>query len=140
MSNIKILVDSSGSMGEIGISSVVRYIIYILNNNFVINNISYRLISINDEMKEIKKLKELKFIGKLNENILKQYLIENKDDKIIFLSDGDFYIEKIEGITNNKNLYCINFSENVKVSLENLTNKNNIFHSSQISNLLKEVI
>lgn len=140
MSNIKILVDSSGSMGEIGISSVVRYIIYILNNNFVINNISYRLISINDEMKEIKKLKELKFVGKLNENILKQYLIENKDDKIIFLSDGDFYIEKIEGITNNKNLYCINFSENVKVSLENLTNKNNIFHSSQISNLLKEVI
>jgi hypothetical protein len=140
MSNIKILVDSSGSMGEIGISSVVKYIIYILNNNFVINNISYRLISINDEMKEIKKLKELKFIGKLNENILKQYLIENKDDKIIFLSDGDFYIDKIEGITNNKNLYCINFSENVKVSLENLTNKNNIFHSSQISNLLKEVI
>lgn len=140
MSNIKILVDSSGSMGETGISSVVKYIIYILNNNFVINNISYRLISINDEMKEIKKLKELKFIGKLNENILKQYLIENKDDKIIFLSDGDFYIEKIEGITNNKNLYCINFSENVKVSLENLTNKNNIFHSSQISNLLKEVI
>lgn len=140
MSNIKILVDSSGSMGEIGISSVVKYIIYILNNNFVINNISYRLISISDEMKEIKKLKELKFIGKLNENILKQYLIENKDDKIIFLSDGDFYIEKIEGITNNKNLYCINFSENVKVSLENLTNKNNIFHSSQISNLLKEVI
>jgi hypothetical protein len=140
MSNIKILVDSSGSMGEIGISSVVKYIIYILNNNFVINNISYRLISINDEMKEIKKLKELKFVGKLNENILKQYLIENKDDKIIFLSDGDFYIEKIEGITNNKNLYCINFSENVKVSLENLTNKNNIFHSSQISNLLKEVI
>ena len=140
MSNIKILVDSSGSMGEIGISSVVRYIIYILNNNFVINNISYRLISINDEMKEIKKLKELKFIGKLNENILKQYLIENKDDKIIFLSDGDFYIDKIEGIINHKNLYCINFSENVKVSLENLTNKNNIFHSSQISNLLKEVI
>ena len=140
MSNIKILVDSSGSMGEIGISSVVKYIIYILNNNFVINNISYRLISINDEMKEIKKLKELKFVGKLNENILKQYLIENKDDKIIFLSDGDFYIEKIEGITNNKNLYCINFSENVKVSLENLTNKNNIFHSSQFSNLLKEVI
>lgn len=140
MSNIKILVDSSGSMGEIGISSVVKYIIYILNNNFVINNISYRLISISDEMKEIKKLKELKFIGKLNENILKQYLIENKDDKIIFLSDGDFYIDKIEGITNNKNLYCINFSENVKVSLENLTNKNNIFHSSQISNLLKEVI
>ena len=140
MSNIKILVDSSGSMGEIGISSVVKYIIYILNNNFVINNISYRLISINDEIKEIKKLKELKFIGKLNENILKQYLIENKDDKIIFLSDGDFYIDKIEGITNNKNLYCINFSENVKVSLENLTNKNNIFHSSQISNLLKEVI
>lgn len=140
MSNIKILVDSSGSMGEIGISSVVKYIIYILNNNFVINNISYRLISINDEMKEIKKLKELKFIGKLNENILKQYLIENKDDKIIFLSDGDFYIDKIGGITNNKNLYCINFSENVKVSLENLTKKNNIFHSSQISNLLKEVI
>ena len=140
MSNIKILVDSSGSMGEIGISSVVKYIIYILNKNFLINNISYRLISINDEMKEIKKLKELKFIGKLNENILKQYLIENKDDKIIFLSDGDFYIDKIEGITNNKNLYCINFSENVKVSLENLTNKNNIFHSSQISNLLKEVI
>lgn len=140
MSNIKILVDSSGSMGEIGISSVVKYIIYILNNNFVINNISYRLISISDEMKEIKKLKELKFIGKLNENILKQYLIENKDDKIIFLSNGDFYIDKIEGITNNKNLYCINFSENVKVSLENLTNKNNIFHSSQISNLLKEVI
>ena len=140
MSNIKILVDSSGSMGEIGISSVVKYIIYILNNNFVINNISYRLISINDEMKEIKKLKELKFVGKLNENILKQYLIENKDDKIIFLSDGDFYIEKIEGITNIKNLYCINCSENVKVSLENLTNKNNIFHSSQISNLLKEVI
>ena len=140
MSNIKILVDSSGSMGEIGISSVVKYIIYILNNNFVINNISYRLISINYELKEIKRLKELKFIGKLNENILKQYLIENKDDKIIFLSDGDFYIDKIEGIINNKNLYCINFSENVKVSLENLTNKNNIFYSSQISNLLKEVI
>ena len=55
---IKIIVDSSGSMGEIGVSSVVKYILNILKNNFEISNIKYDIILINNETKEIENISQ----------------------------------------------------------------------------------
>ena len=137
MNNVKILIDSSGSMGEIGVSSVVKYVINILSNNLLNNRIEYQLLSINNEVREYKKIE---FNGKLDGNVLKNYLNKNKNETIIFLSDGDFYIKEIDEILENPNLYCIRISESVKVDLEKLTTRDKIFHSSQVSSLLKEII
>ena len=49
---IKIIVDSSGSMGEVGVSSVVKYTLNILKNNFEISDIQYDIILINNEIKD----------------------------------------------------------------------------------------
>ena len=76
---IKIIVDSSGSMGEIGVSSVVKYILNILKNNFEISNIKYDIILINNEIKEIENIKEIKFFNQLKESILIDYILKNRE-------------------------------------------------------------
>lgn len=137
---IKIIVDSSGSMGEVGVSSVVKYTLNILKNNFEISDIQYDIILINNEIKEIEKLKEIKFFNQLKENILIDYILKNKKLKIIFLTDGDFYIDEQIYSEGENNLYCLYFSRKLKFSLEKLTTSDKIFHCSEITNLIKKII
>ena len=131
---IKIIVDSSGSMGEIGVSSVVKYTLNILKNNFEISNIQYDIILINNEIKEIK------FFNQLKESILIDYILKNREFKIIFLTDGDFYIDEQIYSEGENNLYCLYFGEKLKFSLEKLTTSDKIFHCSEITNLIKKII
>ena len=137
---IKIIVDSSGSMGEIGVSSVVKYILNILKNNFEISNIKYNIILINNETKEIENIKEIKFFNQLKESILIDYILKNREFKIIFLTDGDVYIDEQIYLEEENDLYCLYFVEKLKVSLEKLTNSDKIFHCSEITNLIKKII
>lgn len=137
---IKIIVDSSGSMGEVGVSSVVKYTLNILKNNFEISNIQYDIILINNEIKEIEKLKEIKFFNQLKENILIDYILKNKKLKIIFLTDGDFYIDEQIYSEGENNLYCLYFGGKLKFSLEKLTTSDKISHCSEITNLIKKII
>ena len=131
---IKIIVDSSGSMGEIGVSSVVKYILNILKNNFEISNIKYDIILINNETKEIENIKEIKFFNQLKESILIDYILKNREFKIIFLTDEQIYLEE------ENDLYCLYFGEKIKFSLEKLTTSDKIFHCSEITNLIKKII
>ena len=124
---IKIIVDSSGSMGEVGVSSVVKYTLNILKNNFEISNIQYDIILINNEIKE-------------KESILIDYILKNREFKIIFLTDGDFYIDEQIYSEGENNLYCLYFGGKLKFSLEKLTTSDKIFHCSEITNLIKKII
>ena len=137
---IKIIVDSSGSMGEISVSSVVKYILNILKNNFEISNIKYDIILINNEIKEIENIKEIKFFNQLKESILIDYILKNREFKIIFLTDGDFYIDEQIYLEEENDLYCLYFGEKLKFSLEKLTTSDKIFHCSEITNLIKKII
>lgn len=121
-------------------SSVVKYTLNILKNNFEISNIQYDIILINNEIKEIEKLKEIKFFSQLKENILIDYILKNKKLKIIFLTDGDFYIDEQIYSEGENNLYCLYFGEKLKFSLEKLTTSDKIFHCSEITNLIKKII
>lgn len=136
--DVKILIDSSGSMNERGVSSVLKYILNILKNNFNDLGMSYEFISINENKLKISEIKDLKFKGKLNEKILLD-IIESENSKIIFLTDGDIQIDKLNLKEKNQKFYCLNLSKESSTNLKKICDKDRIYDVSEVLNLIKEI-
>ena len=145
---INIIVDTSGSISEDGKASVVKNLLYIIQNIFQrdeYNAYDVNLMQWSNRLEKIENLSRLEFKGSLNDLILRTYL-ENlsENDSLILLSDGNFSTEVRSAFRNVSikkiKIYCMAIGADSDLfSLKSVSTYPIVFNSVDIINVISKV-
>lgn len=97
-----ILVDASGSMGEDGKKSVIRYVLNAIDGIMRTNwsEIEYKVLYWNETIFEDNP--KMDCSGCANASALSDFLVSNVENDILFIGDGN-YTERVKKILSEKN-------------------------------------
>ena len=137
-----ILVDTSGSMAEEGKKSVIRYILYAIDN-FYKNEYSGEIASIYlwaDKIEKIELNQKIQYGGKADISTLSEFL-KSETRPVLIITDGNYTskVEKkiTESISNKKIIAMLIGSDNNKVRLLNTFGAINIFETEDLFECLR---
>lgn len=130
-----ILVDTSGSMAEVGKKSVVRYLIYAIENllSSEWSGSAYKLYLWNSSIKEYDA--EIDFSGQTNARELKEFLGNRQSSTILLVSDGS-YSDEIKNVFKNAGIKVLALMvgwDCNKAVLQKIVGTENIFESTDVS-------
>ncbi len=137
-----ILVDTSGSMAEEGKKSVIRYLLYAIDN-FYKNEYSVEIASIYLWAEKIEKFElnqKIQYGGKADISTLSEFL-KNETRPVLIITNGNYTskVEKkiTENISNKKIIAMLIGPDNNKVRLLNTFGAINIFETEDLFECLR---
>lgn len=136
------MIDASGSMGEEGKKSVVRYLIYAIEGLMkdLYPAIDYKIFIWNDEV--IEYAGKIDFRGSANHRALSTFLCNHKDDSILIIGDGSYSeeVKKIIKDANDRMLFLMAGSDCNKARIHKMVGGESVYETVDIAACMNDFV